>query len=58
MFQKTKELERLNEKYQKIEERYILACEKEQKQAMTVATTPKDQLLESIEYVFVTFKSN
>ena len=28
-YQKNKELERLNEKYAKLEERYIAACEKE-----------------------------
>jgi ketopantoate reductase len=58
MWQKSKELEKLNEKLKKLEEKYIDECKQEEKNALHVSIAPKDQLLDHIDYVFVTFKSN
>jgi hypothetical protein len=42
LWQRTKDLEKLTEKYKKQQEKYFLAKEQDEKNALTVSTAPKE----------------
>jgi hypothetical protein len=48
----------LKEKFGRFKERYTDALEAEEIYAFNPQTAPKDKVLHSIEYAYVTFKSN
>ena len=58
MWAKTKEMKKLNEKIDKLEQKYKDSVKLEFKNALSVSTAPKWQLFEMVEYVYITFKSN
>ena len=58
LYNRTIELKNIEERIQKLREKYKIAVALEEKIALTVSIAPAWQLLEMIEYTYVTFKSN
>lgn len=54
----SKEKKTINEKYERFENRYLLALELEEKYAFNVSSCPANKILRFVEYTYVTFKSN
>ena len=57
LFDKTQRAEILDEKIQRLEEKYLEACLIEEINSKNPAIAPKRMLLEKVDYIFVTFKS-
>ena len=58
LYNRTNELKTISERVQRLFEKYKIAVEQEEKNALNVSIAPKWQLLEMVEYVYITFKSN
>lgn len=58
LFSKNKEIQKLEQKYERLNEKHFEAIKEEKKNAQNPTLVPKQLLLQEIEYVFVTLKTN
>lgn len=58
LYNRTNELQSIEERQHRLREKYKAAVAQEEKNALAVSIAPKWQLLDMVEYVYITFKSN
>ena len=58
LFTKNQEIKKLEQKYERLQDKHFEAIFEEKKNAKNPTLVPKQVLLQQIEYVFVTLKTN